>query len=133
LRISCLLDDLSVQQFAHFRWRPEFPMPSPVMRIFNTLNSHALCVPYEFDHGQGSAFFRAHRLRCSAHAVYSFSVAKSAKARYASVVVGTHGIGLWAMASRSVRQRRDERTNGQNRRIDKDLGSPRTGPNLPDP
>jgi hypothetical protein len=40
-----LLDDLSVQQFAHFRWRPEFPMPDRVMRILNTLNSHALCVP----------------------------------------------------------------------------------------
>ncbi len=30
-----LVDDLSVKQFPHFCWRPEFPIPSWVMRILN--------------------------------------------------------------------------------------------------
>ena len=41
---------------------------------------------------------------------------KVGEAGYAYVVLGTHGIGLWAVASRSVRQRGDERPSGQNRR-----------------
>ena len=35
-----LLDNLAVQQFPHFSWRPEFPISSRVMRILNALHTH---------------------------------------------------------------------------------------------
>jgi hypothetical protein len=35
-----LLDNLPVQQFPHFGWRPEFPISSRVMRIINALHAH---------------------------------------------------------------------------------------------
>ena len=34
-----LLDNLPVQLFSHFCWGPDFPIPSRVMRIFNSLHA----------------------------------------------------------------------------------------------
>jgi hypothetical protein len=35
-----LLDDLTRQQFPHFRQRSQFAVPSRVVRVFNSLNRH---------------------------------------------------------------------------------------------
>ena len=34
-----LLDDFSIQQFAHLGWRPEFAIPPGVVRIFDAPNT----------------------------------------------------------------------------------------------
>jgi hypothetical protein len=34
-----LFDNLAVQQFPRFGWRPEFPISPRVMRIFNPLDT----------------------------------------------------------------------------------------------
>jgi hypothetical protein len=38
---SALLRDLAIHQLTHFRWGSQFPITSRVMRIFNSLDSHA--------------------------------------------------------------------------------------------
>lgn len=35
---SVLLDNLPIQEFSHFRWRPAFPVSPWVMGIFDALN-----------------------------------------------------------------------------------------------
>jgi hypothetical protein len=37
--LSCLLHDLSVEQFPHLGWRPEFAKSPRVVRVFDALNA----------------------------------------------------------------------------------------------